>query len=148
MKATEIIEKFKSVLLSSETEEAVKSEKEVELKEEVKVTKELLAEEEEAPEAPQEEAPKEEAPEEEEEKFATKEELSKAIAEFRALYEQLLEMIEPMEAKDAPEELSSQEEAKEIVHSPEANVEKREINLYSQKRASTTMDRVFAKLNK
>jgi hypothetical protein len=145
MKATEIIEKFKSVLLSSETEEAVKSEKEVELKEEVNVTEELLAEEE---EAPQEEAPQEEAPEEEEEKFATKEELSKAIAEFRALYEQLLEMIEPMEAKDAPEELSSQEEAKEIVHSPEANVEKREINLYSQKRASTTMDRVFAKLNK
>jgi len=140
MKATEIIEKFKSVLLSSETEEAVKSEKEVELKEEVNVTEELLAEEE--------EAPQEEAPEEEEEKFATKEELSKAIAEFRALYEQLLEMIEPMEAKDAPEELSSQEEAKEIVHSPEANVEKREINLYSQKRASTTMDRVFAKLNK
>lgn len=45
-------------------------------------------------------------------------------------------------------ELSEVTEAKEIVHSPEANVDKKEMNLYSQKRTQNTLDRVFAKFNK
>ena len=45
-------------------------------------------------------------------------------------------------------ELSIEVEAEEIVHSPEANVQKKELHKFSQNRARTTRDVVFAKLFK
>ena len=152
MTATEILDKLKGVLLSAEPkqEEAVKEEvKEVELAEEVKE------------EPKKEEAPMEAAPQIDTDKFATKAELASELEGIKAILRQLSEIINPTEEKEVPTELSSEkveekiedkvelaEEVKEIVHSPEAEVEKKEIYLYSQKRAKTTKDVVYAKLFK
>ena len=90
----------------------------------------------------------EEAPEE---LYATKEELNKVVAEFKAMYEQLMDGMGQEEASDAPAELSSDkvelsEESEEISHSPEAEVDSKPMNLYSQNRPMTTQQRVFNKL--
>lgn len=119
MKASEIVDKLKSVLLSSEEEPQVELKaEEVELKDATEL----------------EEMPEEVSPEdvvedvaEEEMKYATKEELESAIAEMKAMYEAIIEKMgsEEMEV-DVPteelakEELSAQEPAGEpITHSPE-----------------------------
>jgi vacuolar-type H+-ATPase subunit I/STV1 len=102
---------------------------------------------------------------EKEELYATKEELSKAVAELKAMYESLMESKDLKESPEVPEELSSeetkevQEEQKEelsaqepevepIAHSPESNVENKNIHLYSQNRAMTIMDKVINKISK
>lgn len=121
MKASEIVDKFKSILLSSEDttlelKEELKAE-EVELKE----TTEL----EDMPEMEPEDAVEDVA--EEVEKYATKEELEAALAEMKAMYEAIVEKMgsEEMETEVpteelAKEELSAQEPAGEpITHSPE-----------------------------
>jgi len=81
----------------------------------------------------------------EEKEYVTKEELAKAIAEVKAMVEELSSQKE--EELEVPTELSSQEPAVEpISHSPEAEVSKKPLNLYAQRRAMTTKDIVFNKL--
>jgi type III secretion system FlhB-like substrate exporter len=158
MKATEIIDKFKNVLLSVEAEEEtpVQEELSAEVKEEVAEEQVELAQEETVEENSAEELAEEEVEEEvieeaPEELYATKEELNKVVAEFKAMYEQLMDGMGQEEASDAPAELSSDkvelsEESEEISHSPEAEVDSKPMNLYSQNRPMTTQQRVFNKL--
>jgi len=106
-------------------------------------------------EAQEEEAPAEEeveAAKEEEMEYATKAELS----EIREMVEEIKSMIkdkEEMSAEEKAEEAVEDivEEVKEelsevekITHNPEASANK-ELNLYAQKRTSTTFDRVLGK---
>ena len=106
-------------------------------------------------EAQEEEAPAEEeveAAEEEQMEYATKAELS----EIREMVEEIKSMIkdkEEMSAEEKAEEAVEDivEEVKEelsevekITHNPEASANK-ELNLYAQKRTSTTFDRVLGK---
>jgi hypothetical protein len=110
--------------------------------------------------AEEEEAAEEEVEAEEEEKveaeYATKEEL----AEIKSMVEEIKAMIkkEEMNADElgnvVTEELAAQEKTElseepvqKVSHSPEASVEKK-MNLFSQKRAFSTIDRVFNNLNK
>jgi len=110
-------------------------------------------------EAPEEEAPAEEVEAAEDEKeemeYATKAELS----EIREMVEEIKSMLEPKEemsadqlaeeaTKDIVEEVKEELSAVEKVnHNPETE-EKKNINLFSQKRAETTFDRVLAKITK
>lgn len=157
MKATEIVEKLKSVLLSSdETQEIdnIELSEEVVEQEEVELQEEL-AEEGEEDMPSEEEAPVE--PQEEEMKWATKEELEGAVAEMRAMYQALIDELGskemeaevPTEEELNKEELSSQvEEVEPISHSPES-VENN-VNLgirLSQNRQMSTLDRVFSQIN-
>ena len=141
MKATDIVDKFKKILLS-ETEEKV---------EEVKLAEEEI---EEVKDEVSEEDAKEEEEVKEEEMYATKEELSKAIAEMKAMYDQLMESMSNEKSPEVPEELkeevelSSQEsETEPIAHSPESNVEKKNVHLYGNKGPETIMDRVLNKIS-
>ncbi len=110
--------------------------------------------------AEEEEAAEEEVEAEEEEKveaeYATKEEL----AEIKSMVEEIKAMIEKEEMNAdelgnvVTEELAAQEKTElseepvqKVSHSPEASVEKK-MNLFSQKRAFSTIDRVFNNLNK
>jgi len=151
MKATDIVDKFKKILLS-ETEEKVE---EIEVKEDVQLAEEVI---EEVKDEVSDEIPVEEI--EKEDLYATKEELSKAIAEVKAMYDQLMESMSDEKSPEVPEELSeevseksevelsSQEsEVEPIAHSPESNVEKNNIHLYGQKRPQTIMDRVLNKIS-
>ena len=112
----------------------------------------IEAEEEEPTEAPAEE---EEAPAEEvkaTEEVTKPKKVVKSITEemFFAEIEKLRNEIKGLKLSKTEETPVSEielSEVNEIVHSPEANVEKKEINLYSQKRGGSTLDRVFAKLN-
>lgn len=151
MKATDIVDKFKKILLS-ETEEV----KEIEVKEDVQLAEEVI---EEVKDEVSDEIPVEEI--EEENLYATKEELSKAIAEVKAMYDQLMESMSDKKSPEVPEELSSEEVSEEgevelssqepevepIAHSPESNVEKNNIHLYGQNRPQTIMDRVLNKIS-
>jgi hypothetical protein len=146
MNAKEIVDKFKSILLS--TDEEVKEMPVV--AEEVKLEEqEVLAE----------DMPADEAGDivedvvESEDIYATKEELAKAVAEMKAMYEQIMESMSTEEPTDAPaelakEELSSQEEVAPLSHSPEEVVSSKAMNLYSQKRMQTTFDIVLSKISK
>lgn len=108
-------------------------------------------------EAPEEAPAEEEAPTEEveaTEEVTTPKKVVKSITEemFFSEIEKLRNEINELklskvevEAEEVSVELS---EVKEIVHSPEANVLKKEMNLHSQKRTPSTLDRVFAKFNK
>lgn len=115
--------------------------------------KEGGAEEEEAAEEEVEAAEEEEKVEAE---YATKEEL----AEIKSMVEEIKAMIEKEEmsadelGNTITEELAAQEKTElseepiqKVSHSPEASVEKK-MNLFSQKRAFSTIDRVFNNLNK
>jgi Mg/Co/Ni transporter MgtE len=153
MNAKEIVDKFKSILLSDVSEEV--KETPVFEAEEVK-----LEEQENLGENYVEKETEEEAVEdvvEVEEKYATKEELAKALAEMKAMYDQIMESMSTEEAVDAPEELSeepkkeelsSQEEVAPLIHSPEEAVSSKPLNLYAQKRAATTFDLVLSKISK
>tara|TARA_R110000782_G_scaffold96818_4_gene181475 strand:- start:3050 stop:3517 length:468 start_codon:yes stop_codon:yes gene_type:complete len=154
MNAKEIVDKFKDILLSK-TEQA--SADAIEVKEEVElseVKQEVLAE-----DMPSEDPalPADVAPEviEGEDKFATKEELAQALAEMKAMYDQIMESMSTEQPTDAPAELaedvnlSAQEEVvAELTHSPEEAVSSRTLNLYSQKRVATTFDLVLSKISK
>jgi phage terminase small subunit len=154
MKANEIVERFKNVLLSNEAEvEAteVKEEATPEVEEQVELSEDVKNIEVEASEelesSEEVEAGYDDKMEEEGDmdKYATKEDLAKAIAEVKAMVEELSSQKE--EELEVPTELSSQEPAVEpIAHNPEAEVSKKPLNLYAQKRAMTTKDIVFNKL--
>jgi hypothetical protein len=152
MKATEIVDKLKSVLLSSDENVQETAEEQVELKaEEVEVNDAIELE-----EMPEDEMAPEDVAEdvaEEVEKYATKEELESAIAEMKAMYEAIVEKMgsEEMEVEVpaeelAKEELSSQEPAGEpITHTPEVE-ERAKLNFFNQAKPRTTMSNVYEKM--
>lgn len=151
MKATDIVDKFKKILLS-QTEEKV---------EEIEVKEVLLAEDEvieEVKDEVSEESPIEEI--KEEDLYATKEELAKAIAEVKAMYDQVMESMSKEKSPEVPQELKAEEASKSevklssqesevepIAHSPESNVEKNNVHLYGQNRPQTIMDKVLNRIS-
>ena len=157
MKATEIVEKLKSVLLSSENTEEVKQElsqeevNELEVVEEVVLAEEeVSAEDESSPEDVAEEAP------EEGEKYATKEELQAVVSEMKAMYEQIMEKMgsEEMEVEVPAEELSKEEQvdlsaeepaAEPIAHTPEVE-ESAKMSFFKQNKPRNTMAVVYEKM--
>jgi hypothetical protein len=151
MNAKEIVDKFKEILLSKPEDVAAEA---TEVKEEVVLSEqeqEVLAED--MPEVEAEDIVEDVV--ESEDKYATKEELAQAMAEMKAMYDQIMESMSTEEPKDAPAELadeatelSAQEEVKELTHSPEEVVGSRNLNLYAQKRAATTFDLVLSKISK
>jgi len=178
MKASEILEKFRNIILSEDGEviekpqveaaPATEPEAEVELAEQEVKTEAEVAEVELA-EMPEDEASPEDVVEdivEEDDKYATKEELAKGLAEMKAMYEAIIEsMGSKEESMEVPQELSADDlaEAKEvevelsteeevsvepIAHSPEAEVAKSPLSLYAQRGKKTTVDSVFNKLFK
>ena len=160
MKATEIVEKLKDVLLGSQdtdekvddTEETPTAEANEEVVEETQedVKTIVLSEEEEelAYEDKQKGLMEEDPGKSPESKFVTKEEFS----ELKAMVEKMMTDMGAQKDKmnqDVPkEELAAvEEEVAPIVHSPESKLEKK-LNLYSQNRNMTTEDRVLAKIAK
>ena len=157
MKANEIVERFKNVLLSTETkeenaeEQAPVVEDQVELSEEAKdiqvdAAEEVKETEEvEMTEELEETEEVEEEVMEEEDKYATKEDLAKAMAEVKGMIEELTAQKE--EELEVPTELSNQEPAVEpLSHSPEAEVSKKPTHLFAQNRSKSTLDRVMSKI--
>jgi len=149
MKATDIVDKFKKILLS-ETEEV----KEIEVQEEVQLAEEEVIEE--VKDEVSDEIPVEEV--EKEDLYATKEELSKAIAEVKAMYDQLMESMSDEKSPEVPQELKSEEvseielssqesEVEPIAHSPESDIEKNNVHLYGQNRPQTIMDKVLNRIS-
>jgi hypothetical protein len=138
MNAKEIIEKFKEILLSKPEEVAVEA---IEVQEEVVLSeqkKESLAEE---PVADATEDIVEDVAESED-PYATKEELAQAIAQMKAMYDQIMESMSTEVSKDAPAELvedtelSAQEEvAVELTHSPEEAVNSKTFKLVCSKKS-------------
>lgn len=152
MKASEIVEKLKNVLLSSEAEEV-----------EVTEPTELGAD------YDDDKKMKEHYEEDEDEKekvrmmegYVTKDEFDEKMAEMKAMYDKLMEKMatdEEME-KDVPEELSQepQQEVKEelsaqepavepIAHNPESSVDKKQTIKLAQGAIRGTRDIVFNKL--
>ena len=152
MKATEILNNVKELLnLSKEeikveevvVEEAVdlSTEEVIEaIEEEVKEV--ILAEE------PKEEVIVDEVAEAPVANYATSEELSAVKTELLSMIKALIEDKSAADTKEVPQELSSQEEvelseeAEEVVHSPEASVEKKKSLLSTPNRVLTTEERV------
>lgn len=155
MKATEIVEKLRNVLLSSNEENLASEELSQEEVNEIEVT--------EAEEVNLEEEVQEEQPVQEEEmKYATKEELESAMAEVRAMYDELMSKVsgEDEMEKDVPaelseeveeaeelskEDLSAQEPAEPITHSPESE-EKQKLSFFSGNKPRNTMSVVYEKM--
>jgi hypothetical protein len=168
MKASEIVEKFKNVLLNADEEQVqpemeMKEESDIEVKEEEVVLseqKEEVKESEETTdlseevEAGYDKKEMEEMPSESKEpEYVTKEELARAIAEVKAMVsklsqeEEALEVPQELEAEEK-QELSAQEpEVEPIKHSPESEVGKKQEFLYAQKRNMSTRDIVFNKIS-
>lgn len=157
MNAKDVVEKLKEVLLGA-TEEVVETpavEEQVELQEEV-ATEEVQDE-------VKEELAEEAAPQDTpvEAQWATKEELSQEIAQLRAMIDEVMSGMGAEDSKDVPQELSAdeaeqpqeevelaaEEEVAELKHDPEAMVEKREMHLFSQKRRTSTFDKVLSKIS-
>ena len=149
MKASEIVDKLKSVLLSADEEPQVQpAEEQVELAiEEVEVNEAVeLAEDG--------EMPSEEPSVEVEIEYVSKDDFDKAIAEVKAMYDALVEKMgsEEMEVEVptedlAKEELSSQEDGAEpIAHAPEAAQSAPKFRSFASNRARNTMDIVYAKM--
>lgn len=157
MKATEIVEKLKSVLLSSDDNAEAQELSQAEVNEvEVVEPTELAYEDKEGME--DEMSPEE--PASEESKYVTKDELEAAMAEMKAMYEKIIEEMgsEAMETEVPAEELSKEEPQKEelssdveevepIAHTPEAAVEDKKMVRFAANRPMSTLDRVFAQLN-
>jgi septation ring formation regulator EzrA len=87
-------------------------------------------------------------------KYATQQELAEVESKFMNMFKAFLEEAKK-EVKEVPQELSAEKkeevelaEAKEIVHSPENEVEKKEVKFSKPLSAMTPQERVFAMLNK
>jgi len=158
MKANEIVERFKNVLLNTDVKEETAeeqspvAEEQVELSEDVKDIQVEAAEEvketeevEMTEELEETEEVKEEMEDEDKmEKYATKEDLAKAMAEIKGMIEELTAQKEELEV---PTELSNQEPAVEpLSHSPEAEVSKKPTQLFAQNRSKSTLDKVMSKI--
>jgi hypothetical protein len=154
MKASEIVEKLRNVLLSSEAEEIEVNEP-TQLGDNYEDDEKASMEEEEVNMM---------------EGYVKKDEFDEKIAEMKAMYDKLMEKMadEEEEGKEVPEEveeeLSSEQPQKEIVeeqkeelsaqepavepisHNPEVEVEKKRNIKLAQKRGMNTQDIVFNKL--
>ena len=152
MKATEILNNVKELLNLSKEEikvEDIAVEESVELSTE-EVTEEVKEEVEEVVLA---EEPKEEVVIEEEVEapvmsYATSDDLAAVKAELLSMIKALIEDKPMGEAKEVPEELSKQEEVElsenveEVVHSPEAQIEKKKNLLSNPNKPMTIEERV------
>jgi hypothetical protein len=115
----------------------------------------------EAEETPAEETPEVEVEVEAEAETATPKKVVESVtkemffSEIEALRNELAELKTSLSAEPVTEEVAeevevelSAEESKPLKHSPEAGVQKKELNLYAQKKANTTKDIVFGKIFK
>lgn len=149
MKANEIVERFKNVLLSNEVEvevSEVKEEAAPEVEEQVELSEDVKNIEVEASEEEVEAGYDDKMEEEGDmDKYATKEDLAKAMAEVKGMIEELT--AQKQEELEVPTELSNQEPAVEpLSHSPEAEVSKKPTHLFAQNRSKSTLDRVMSKI--
>jgi hypothetical protein len=147
MKASEIVDKLKSVLLSAEEPQV---EEQVDLSvEEIEVNDAVELEEEG-------DMPAEEAPAQEEMEYVSKQEFESAIAEMKAMYAAIVEKMGSEEEKmEVPAELAKEEEqvdlsaqepaAEPIAHSPEV-AESAKLNFFKQNRPQTTQSVVYQKM--
>ena len=149
MKATEILNNVKELLNLSKEEikvEDIAVEESVELSTE-EVTEEVKEEVEEVvlAEEPKEEVVIEEEVEAPAMSYATSEDLAAVKSELLSMIKALIEDKPMGEAKEVPQELSKQEEVElsenveEVVHSPEAQIEKKK-NLLSNPNKSMTIE--------
>lgn len=155
MKASEIVDKLKSVLLSVEDTAEVKAEElsqeevnEIEVNEPVELGYEDK-------EGMEEEMPKEEEVEIE---YVSKDDFEKAMAEVKAMYDAIVEKMgsEEMEVEVPVEELSAQEPqqvdlsaeepaAEPIAHSPEVESSEK-MSFFKQNKPRNTMSVVYEKM--
>lgn len=155
MKASEIVDKLKSVLLSAEDTAEVKAEElsQEEVNEiEVNAAEEVSSEQ----EALEDEMPAEEV--EVEIEYVSKDDFEKAMAEVKAMYEAIVAQIgsEEMEVEVPAEELSKEEEqvdlsaqepaVEPIAHTPEVQESAPKFQSFASKRSRGTMDNVYAKM--
>ena len=110
------------------------------------------AEEPEAEEAPAEEVEQAEEEPKEEMAYATKEELSAAVAEMKEMIEEIKSMMSPKEEEMAAEEVKEEVDlsadepaAKPIKHSPETKTA--DLQKFSKGARKDTLSRIFDKLN-
>ena len=152
MKATEILNNVKELLNLSKEEikvEDIAVEESVELSTE-EVTEEVKEEVEEVvlAEEPKEEVVIEEEAEAPAMSYATSDELAAVKSELLSMIKALIEDKPMGEAKEVPAELSKQEEVElsenveEVVHSPEAQIEKKKNLLSNPNKSMTTEQRV------
>ena len=153
MKATEIVEKLKEVLLGSQeiedqevtpeelsaTEEVVEKVDETPQGEEVVLSEGDQLEEEQAVEAEEEAT---------EASYVTKEEFAELKAMVESLMGEIKSTSEKYNSEVPKEELAAVEnEVEPMVHTPEAKPEV-EMNLFAQRRTQTTLDRVLNNMSK
>lgn len=152
MKANEIVERFKKILLSTDVqEETPEVEEKVELTEDVKdIGVEAGYHDDMGGHKDDEDKKMKEHKDDEEEedkmaKYATKDDLAKVVAELKGMIKEI-DMKEHKD-KEVPEKLSAQEPVVEpITHDPEAQVSKKSMNVLSSNRARTVQDIVYNKL--
>ena len=153
MKATEIVEKLKEVLLGSQEIE----DQEV-TQEELSATEEVVEKVDESPEGEEvvlsegDQLEEEQAVEAEEEATESSYVSKEEFAELKAMVESLMGEIKSTSEKynsEVPkEELAAVEnEVEPMVHTPEAKPEV-EMNLFAQRRTQTTLDRVLNNMSK
>ena len=141
------VEVQEEVVLAEETQEVQEPVQE-ELSEQVESQEELAEE-------PMQDMPVEESPMED---YVSRGEFEAAMKEMKEMYTKVLEVMSPESGEDVPadlaqdesitEELSSQEDTDTLVHTPDAQVDEKKMQLYAQGRKKTTEDYVFASLFK
>ena len=141
------VEVQEEVVLAEETQEVQEPVQE-ELSEQVESQEELAEE-------PMQDMPVEESPMED---YVSRGEFEAALKEMKEMYTKVLEVMSPESGEDVPadlaqdesitEELSSQEDTDTLVHTPDAQVDEKKMQLYAQGRKKTTEDYVFASLFK
>jgi len=151
MKASEIVDKLKSVLLSAE-EPQVEAAAEEQVEEQVELSVEEI-EVNDAVELEGEEAPAEEPAQEME--YVSKQEFESAMAEVKAMYAAIVEkMGSEEEQMEVPEELAKEEQvdlsadepaAEPIAHTPEVE-ESAKMNFFKQNKPRNTMSVVYEKM--
>ncbi len=153
MKATEIVEKLKEVLLGSQEIE----DQEV-AQEELSAAEEVVEKVDESPEGEEvvlsegDQLEEEQAVEAEEEateaSYVTKEEFAELKAMVESLMGEIKSTSEKYNSEVPKEELAAVEnEVEPMVHTPEAKPEV-EMNLFAQRRTQTTLDRVLNNMSK
>jgi len=153
MKATEIVEKLKDVLLGSQ-----EVENQEEIKEELSATEEVVEEVNESPEGEEvvlsegDQLEQDQVVEAEEEatkaSYVTKEEFAELKAMVESLMGEIKSTSEKYNSEVPKEELAAVEaDIEPMVHTPEAKAEV-EMKLFSQNRRETTLDRVLNNMSK
>jgi len=153
MKATEIVEKLKEVLLGSqEIEDQEVAQEELSAAEEVVEKVDETPEGEEVVLSEGDQLEEEQAVEAEEEateaSYVTKEEFAELKAMVESLVDEVKASSEKYNSEVPKEELAAVEnEVEPMVHSPEVKPEV-EMNLFAQRRTQTTLDRVLNNMSK